>query len=73
MIRLFLVLLLCSSFSHAEIVQLEDYDEVLVNDEALSILKLETKIKDLEIEISDLKDRFEQLEYLQKKGFRHHW
>ena len=52
---------------NAENVVIESFDDYQYSDKDITILKLETKIKDLELEISELKDRFEQIEYLQKK------
>ena len=67
-LRLFVAtFLILTVGAHAENVVIESVDDYQISDKDIEILKLETKVRDLEIEISDLKDRFEQIEYLQKK------
>ncbi len=64
---IFLTSIFLSSIAQAENAVIESIDEYNYSDKDIAILKLETKIKDLEVEINELKDRFEQIEYLQKK------
>ena len=66
--QLFIIIFLFLTVrANAENVVIESFDDYQISDKDIEILKLETKIRDLEVEISELKDRFEQIEYLQKK------
>jgi tetratricopeptide (TPR) repeat protein len=58
--------IICSS-AIAEKVGVESYKENELLEKSLAILKLQTRVHDLELEISDIKDRFEQIEHLQKR------
>ena len=55
--------------SFAEKAKLETIDENqdIISEADLKILKLQTRIQDLQIEVNNLKSKFEQLEFLQKK------
>jgi tetratricopeptide (TPR) repeat protein len=69
-VRIFLtyiLILVLTPAAMAEKVELELYEENTLIEKDLVILKLETKLHDMELEISDLKDRFEQIEHLQKR------
>ena len=67
--QLFIIIFLFFTVrANAENVVIESFDDYQISDKDIEILKLETKVRDLEVEISELKDRFEQIEYLQKSN-----
>jgi tetratricopeptide (TPR) repeat protein len=63
---IFYILILISGAS-AEAVSVEPYHSPSLLNQDFKILKLQTKVRDLELELSELKGRFEQIEHLQKK------